>query len=53
MDGVRSKFFWRGAGNNFKYHMIRWSVVYGPKEQGGLGIINTRILNECLIVKWI
>jgi hypothetical protein len=24
-----------------------------PREFGGLGIINTRIMNECLLVKWI
>jgi hypothetical protein len=53
LDGMRSKFFWRGAENDFKYHMIRWSAIYRPKEQGGLGIVNTRILNECLMVKWI
>jgi hypothetical protein len=22
MDGIRSKFYWRGAGSDFKYHMI-------------------------------
>jgi hypothetical protein len=33
--------------------MIRWSAICRPKEQGGLGIVNTRILNECMLVKWI
>lgn len=27
--------------------------VSRPKDQGGLGIINTKVMNESLIVKWI
>jgi hypothetical protein len=32
-----------------------WSVVCRPKQLGGggLGIINTRILTECLLTQWI
>lgn len=53
MDSIRSNFFWQGANNNFKYHMAKWISVSRPKDQGGVGIINTRIMNECLLVKWI
>jgi hypothetical protein len=53
MDHVRAKFFWRGAGGEFKYHMVRWPAVCHPKMFGGRGIINTQIFNECLMVKWI
>ena len=53
LDSIRAKFFWQGAEDKFKYHMMKWEAVCRPKEFGGLGIINTRILNECLLVKWI
>jgi hypothetical protein len=53
MDGVRSKFFWQGANEDFKYHMVRWEVVCRPKKFGGLGLINTFIFNKCLMTKWI
>lgn len=53
MDSIRTNLFWKGAENNFKYHMARWELVCCPKDQGGLGIMNTRITNECLLVKWI
>jgi hypothetical protein len=53
MDSIRAKFFWRGASEEFKYHMVRWGAVCRPRDLGGLGIVNTRILNECLMVKWI
>jgi hypothetical protein len=53
MKSVRSKFFWRGAEDKFKYHMVRWDVVLWPREFGGLGILNTQVLNDCMMAKWI
>lgn len=53
MDTVRSQFFWRGDSEKFKYHMVKWANVSLPKEFGGLGVINTRMMNEALLVKWI
>jgi hypothetical protein len=53
LDTIRSRFFWRGAEDNFKYHMVRWNAVCRAKEFGGLGILNTKIFNDCLITKWI
>lgn len=51
MDSVRGKFFWQGAQEDFKYHMVKLDTLSRPKDQGGLGIINTQIMNECLLVK--
>jgi hypothetical protein len=53
MDTIRSKFFWRGADDIFKYHMAKWMAVCRPRDHGGLGIINTEIMNQCLLTKWI
>ena len=53
MDGIRASFLWQGADGKFKYHMAKWEMISRPKDQGGLGIINTRIMNDCLLVKWI
>lgn len=53
MDGIRARFLWQGAEEKFKYHMAKWDMVGRPKDQGGLGVINTKIMNECLLVKWI
>jgi hypothetical protein len=35
MDSIRSRFFWRGARDDFKYHMVKWSAVCRPKQFGG------------------
>jgi len=53
MDSVRSKFLWRGDEDTFKYHMVKWDNVCFPKDFGGMGVINTRRMNEALLSKWI
>lgn len=53
MYSVRSQFFWRGSGDKFKYHMMKWEHLCVPKGFGGLGIINTRTFNDALLLKWV
>jgi hypothetical protein len=33
--------------------MAKWESITNPRDCGGLGIINTRRVNDCLLVKWI
>lgn len=33
--------------------MLKRDAVTRPKDYGGLGILNTKLMNECLLVKWI
>jgi len=53
MDTKRSKFFWQGAADDSKYHMAKMDTLCRPKNQGGVGMINTKIMNDCLLTKWI
>ena len=53
MDSTRSKFFWRGDIDKFKYHMVKCEKVCVAEDFGDLGIMNTRKLNEALLMKWI
>lgn len=53
MDSIRSKVYWQGADDAFKYHMAKWIMICRPKTHGGLGVINTYLMNQCLITKWI
>jgi hypothetical protein len=53
MDNIRANSVWQGAERKFRYRMAKWEMVTRPKDQGGLGIINTRTMNDCLLVKWI
>jgi hypothetical protein len=33
--------------------MVRWDELTKPKEHGGLGFTETRLMNMCLLSKWI
>jgi hypothetical protein len=46
-------FFWEGAGDKRKYHIINWLEVCRHKDQGGLRILNSKFFNIALMVKWI
>jgi hypothetical protein len=53
MDRHRNRFFWEGQGTRKKFHMVSWRTVCQPKSQGGLGVLNTKLMNIALIAKWI
>ena len=53
LDQIRGNFFWKGASDDFKYHMAKMDTICRPKNQGGLGMINTKHMNDSLLVKWI
>jgi hypothetical protein len=53
MDSTRARFFWEGVGPKRKYHMVDWATVCKPKEFGGMGILNTKVMNIALMLKWI
>jgi hypothetical protein len=53
MDSARSNFFWHGPNLKRKYHMASWDLLASPKRAGGLGFTNTRVMNKCLLAKWI
>jgi hypothetical protein len=52
-DKHRGKFFWEGKGKKRKYHWVNWPEVCRPKDQGGLGVMNTKLMNIALMAKWI
>jgi hypothetical protein len=52
MDSTRARFYW-DASLKRKYHMVRWEVMAKPREFGGLGFTDTRLMNQCLLSRWI
>lgn len=51
-DKHRGGFFWNTADNKKKYRLVKWKTMCRPKNLGCLGIIDTSIMNKCLILKW-
>jgi len=51
LDSVRARLFWQGTGKKKKYHIVKWEAMSRPKEFGGLGFLDVRAVNTCLLVK--
>jgi hypothetical protein len=49
----RSRFFWQSDNQKKKYRLAKWDIVCQHKDQGGLGILNLEIQNQCLLSKWL
>jgi hypothetical protein len=46
-------FLWGGLGDEFKFHLVKWSKVCSPISEGGLGIRSLRTFNRALLGKWL
>jgi hypothetical protein len=53
LDFYRSRFFWQGDDHKKKYRLAKWKIIYRPKDQGGLGVVDLKIHNRCLLSKWL
>ncbi|CAA7018343.1 unnamed protein product [Microthlaspi erraticum] len=51
LDKVSRSFVWGSTADKRKQHLISWSRVCVPKEEGGLGIRNSLHMNTSLIAK--
>jgi hypothetical protein len=43
---------WGGSNNSAKFAWVKWCDLCRPKECGGLGIKNLRLVNVSLLTKW-
>jgi hypothetical protein len=51
LDYFRSQLFWQSDAHKKKYRLTKWEVVYTPKDQGGLRVLNLDVHNKCLLSK--
>lgn len=35
-----------------KLHLVKWTAIYKPKRQGGLGVSSISLRNSVLLFKW-
>jgi hypothetical protein len=47
MDSARANFYWDSGKK--KYHMVKWANSARPRNFGGLGFTDTRLMNKCLL----
>jgi hypothetical protein len=53
MDSPRARFFWEGAGNLRKYHMVDWLKFISLRSFGIWASAILRLMNMALMMKWI
>ncbi|KAF5952992.1 hypothetical protein HYC85_010936 [Camellia sinensis] len=49
---IQANFLWGSSAASRKVHMVKWREVTKGKKQGGLGIRDLGVVNECLLLKW-
>jgi hypothetical protein len=49
---IQREFLWGGVGGGRKINWVKWSKVCQPKENGGLGIRDIKLVNLSLLAKW-
>jgi hypothetical protein len=52
IDSAKARFYW-DSGQKKKYHMVKWDELARPKDLGGLSFTETRLMNMCLLSRWI
>jgi hypothetical protein len=53
IEKLQHDFLWGGVGEEFKYHLIKWSKVCSPLLAGGLSLRKLVDFNYALLGKWL
>jgi hypothetical protein len=53
IEKLQRDFLWGGVGEEFKFHLVKWSKICMTTETGGLGVRNLIHFNQALLGKWL
>ena len=53
IEKLQCNLLWGGMGEEFKYHLVKWSKVCTLIKEGGFGIRNLLMFNRALLGKWL
>lgn len=49
---IQREFLWGGVSGGQKISWVKWRSVCQPKDRGGLGVRDIRVVNVSLLAKW-
>ena len=53
LERIQRRFLWSGMGEDTKFHLVSWSQVCEPIQNGGLGVKDIQRFNKALLGKWL
>ncbi|KAK1300868.1 hypothetical protein QJS10_CPB13g01356 [Acorus calamus] len=54
LDRIRKRFLWQGSDESRRApHLVDWGTVCKPKKEGGMGVLDLRVMNRALLSKWV
>lgn len=53
IDKTRRNFLWHGVSAQKKINLANWDLVCTPKQLGGLGVMDLKVFNNTLLIKWL
>ena len=53
IEKIQRDFLWKGLGEEFKFHLVKWDAICSPCLNGGLAVRNLRVFIEALPGKWL
>ncbi|KEH24139.1 hypothetical protein MTR_7g104745 [Medicago truncatula] len=52
LNQIQREFLWGGVGGGRKVCWVKWNKVCHPRNKGGLGVQNVKLVNLSLLAKW-
>jgi hypothetical protein len=53
IEKIQRDFLWKGLGEEFKFHLVKWDTICSPISNGGLAVRNLKLFNAALLGKWL
>jgi len=53
LEAIQRRFLWGSFGDDFKYHLVKGTIVKQPFPKGVLGIKDLITFNEALLGEWL
>ncbi|KAE8716020.1 hypothetical protein F3Y22_tig00110156pilonHSYRG00217 [Hibiscus syriacus] len=53
LNSIMASFLWGEGPERKQIHWVNWNLVCQPFDEGGLGVLDLRLINRVLLGKWV